>query len=72
VGIYSSYTWASIHGLTYTPTKTTSYKSSLVALKGAVGASLDLVDPLTSNRSHLRWQMDKVPCTGALQGSNLL
>jgi len=49
-----------------------SYVTSLVALKGAVEANLDLVDPLASDRSHLRWQRDKVPCTSALQGSNLL
>jgi len=30
------------------------------------------MDPLASSRSHLRWQRDKVPCTSALQGDNLL
>ena len=52
--------------------KTTRYKMSLVVLKGAIRASFDLVDPLASNRSQLRRQRYKVPCTGALQGSNLL
>jgi len=52
--------------------KTTSYKTSLVALKGAIKASLDFIDPLASNRSHLRRQRDKILCTSAFQGSNLL
>jgi hypothetical protein len=52
--------------------KTTGHKTSLVALNGTIRASLDLVDPLASNRSHLRRQRNKVPCTSALQSGNLL
>ncbi|RLN36400.1 hypothetical protein C2845_PM03G16960 [Panicum miliaceum] len=52
--------------------ETTHHKTSLVALKRAIRSSLNLIDPLASNRSGMRWQGDKIPNTGALQGSNLL
>jgi len=50
----------------------TRHKASLVALKRAIRSSLDLIDPLASNRSGVRRQGDKIPSNGALQGSNLL
>ena len=52
--------------------KATRHKASLVALKRAIRSSLDLIDPLASNRSGVRRQGDKIPSTGAIQGSNLL
>jgi len=52
--------------------KATRHKASLVALKRAIRSSLDLIDPLASNRSGVRRQGNKIPSTGALQGSNLL
>jgi len=35
--------------------KTTRHKTCLVALKRAIRSTLDHIDPLASNRSHLRW-----------------
>jgi hypothetical protein len=35
--------------------KATRHKTSLVALKRAIRSSLDLIDPLASDMSHLRW-----------------
>jgi hypothetical protein len=48
------------------------HKTSLVALKGAIRASLYLVHPLASDRSDMRWQRNKIPGASTLQGSNLL
>jgi hypothetical protein len=52
--------------------KTTRHKTILVALKRAIRSSLDLIDPLASNGSHVRRQGHKIPSTGALQSGNLL
>jgi hypothetical protein len=52
--------------------KATSHKASLVALKRAIGASFDLVYPLASDRSDMKWFRNKIPSASALKSSNLL
>jgi hypothetical protein len=52
--------------------ETSCHKTSLIALKRAIRASLDLVDPLACDGSDMRRQRNKVPSTGTLYGSNLL
>jgi len=52
--------------------KTTSYKTSFVALKCPIRTSLNLIDPLTRDRTNLRRKRNNLPRAGALKRSNLL
>jgi hypothetical protein len=52
--------------------KATSYKTSFVALKCPIRTSLNLIDPLTRDRTNLRRKRNNLPSTGALKRSNLL
>jgi hypothetical protein len=52
--------------------KTTSNKTSLIELKRTIRASLNLIDPLTSDRTNT-WRIGhKIPRTSLLNSSNLL
>ncbi|XP_051197203.1 uncharacterized protein [Lolium perenne] len=68
---------ACIQGLTtamnwgMTRVKAASDKSSLVALKRTIGASLDLVDPLAGDGTN-RGRSDNIPSASTLKSSNLL
>jgi hypothetical protein len=52
--------------------KTTSNKTSLIALKRTVGASLNLIDSLTSDRTNTWGTGHKIPRVSPLKSSNLL
>ena len=52
--------------------KATHHKTSLVSLMRAIRSSLDLIDSLASNMSHLRWQRNKIRSTDALQSGDIL
>ena len=52
--------------------KTTHYKMSFVALKRTISAGLNLVNPLTSDRTDMCGNRYKISCAGALKSSNLL
>jgi hypothetical protein len=52
--------------------KTTSNKTGLVTLERAIGASLDLIDPLACDRTSMRRERNKVPSARALESSDLL
>ena len=52
--------------------KTTSHKTSFVTLKRTIGASLNLVDPLTSDGTDSGRKRNKIPGTSAFKSSNLL
>ena len=52
--------------------KTTSHKMSFITLKGTIRASLNLIDPLTSDGTNMGWKRNQVPHAGALKGSNLV
>jgi hypothetical protein len=52
--------------------KTMSNETSLIALKRIIRASLNLIDPLTSDQMNT-WRMGhKIPCVSPLKSSNLL
>ena len=55
-----------------TPARNPCHKMILVALKRAIGASLDFVHSLAGDRSDIRRQRNKTPSASTLQGSNLL
>lgn len=52
--------------------KDTSHKTSFVVLKRTIGASLNLVEPLTSDRMNTWRKRNKILRVGALESSNLL
>jgi hypothetical protein len=52
--------------------KTTSNKTSLIALKRTIRASLNLIDPLTSDRTNTWGTGHKIPCASPLKNINLL
>jgi hypothetical protein len=52
--------------------KTTGNKTSLIALKRTVKASLNLIDPLTSDQTNMWGTGHKIPCASPLKSSNLL
>jgi hypothetical protein len=52
--------------------KTTSNKTSLIALKRNVRVSLNVIDPLTSDRTNTWGTGHKIPCASPLKSSNLL
>jgi hypothetical protein len=52
--------------------KTTSNKMSLIALKRTIRASLNLIDPLTSDRTNTWGTGHKIPCASPLKSSNLV
>jgi hypothetical protein len=52
--------------------KAASDKSSLVALKRTIGASLDLVDPLAGDGTNRGRRSDNIPSASTLKSSNLL
>jgi hypothetical protein len=51
--------------------KTTSNKMGLVMLERAIGASLDLIDPLACDRTSMRRERNKVLSVSALESSDL-
>nr|ABA98444.1 hypothetical protein LOC_Os12g28540 [Oryza sativa Japonica Group] len=51
--------------------KTTRYKMNFIAFKSSIRASLDLIDPFTSDRTNMRWQWYKIPSTSTLKCSKL-
>jgi hypothetical protein len=57
---------------TLLPLKTTSNKTSLIALKRTIRASLNLINPLTSDRMNTWGTGHKIPCVSPLKSSNLL
>ena len=52
--------------------KATGHKTSFVALKRTIGASLKLVDPLAGNGTDTGRKGNQIPCARALKGSKLL
>jgi hypothetical protein len=52
--------------------KTTSNKTGLIPLKRTIRASLNLIYPLTSDRTHTWGTGHKIPRASPLKGSNLL
>jgi hypothetical protein len=52
--------------------KTTSNKTSLIALKRTVRASLNLIDPLTSDQPNMWGTGQKIPRASPFKSSNLL
>jgi hypothetical protein len=52
--------------------KTTCNKTSLIALKGTIRAGLNLIDPLTTDRTNTWGTGHKISCVGPLKSSNLL
>src|SRR3954463_4000575 len=52
--------------------KTTSHKTRFIALKRSIRASLNLIDPLTRDRTNTRRRRNKIPGASALKRSNLL
>ena len=52
--------------------KTTGHKTSFVALKRTIGASLKLVDPLAGDGTDIGREGNEIPCARALKGSKLL
>jgi hypothetical protein len=52
--------------------KTTSNKTSLISLKRIIRASLNLIDPLTSDRTNMWGTRHKISCVSPLKSSNLL
>jgi hypothetical protein len=52
--------------------KTTSNEASLITLKRTIRASLNLIDPLTSDQTHTWETRHKIPRASPLKGSNLL
>jgi hypothetical protein len=52
--------------------KAASDKTSLVALKRTIGASLDLVDPLAGDGTNRGRRSDNIPSASTLKSSNLL
>jgi hypothetical protein len=52
--------------------KTTSNKTSLISLKRTIRASLNLIYPLTSDRTNTWGTRHKIPRVSPLKGSNLL
>jgi hypothetical protein len=52
--------------------KTTSNKTSLISLKRTIRASLNLIYPLTSDRTNTWGTRHKIPRASPLKGSNLL
>jgi hypothetical protein len=51
--------------------KTTSNKTSLIALKRTIKASLNLIDPLTSDQTNTWRTVHKIPRVNPLKSSNL-
>jgi hypothetical protein len=58
--------------MTVLPLKATGNKTSLIALKRTVRASLNLIDPLTSDRTNTWGTGHKIPRADPLKSSNLL
>jgi hypothetical protein len=52
--------------------KTMSNKMSLIVLKRTIRASLNLIDPLTSDQTNTWGTWHKIPCASLLKNSNLL
>jgi len=52
--------------------KTPRYKTSFVVLKRTIRTGLKLVNPLTSDRTDMCGNMNKIPCAWGLKSSNLL
>jgi hypothetical protein len=52
--------------------KITSNKMSLIALKRTIRASINLIDPLISDRMNTWGTWHKIPCASSLKSSNLL
>jgi hypothetical protein len=52
--------------------KATSHKTHFIALKRSIGASLNLVDPLTGDGTNTRRRRDNIPSASAPKRSNLL
>jgi hypothetical protein len=52
--------------------KTKGNKTSLIALKRTIGASLNLIDSLTSDRTNMWGAGHKIPHVSLLKSSNLL
>jgi hypothetical protein len=52
--------------------KTTSNETSLIVLKRTIRASLNLIDPLTSDQTNTWGTTHKIPRTSLLKSSNLL
>jgi hypothetical protein len=52
--------------------KTTSNEMSLIVFKRTIRASLNLIDPLTSDRTNMWGTRHKIPCVSPLKSSNLL
>jgi hypothetical protein len=52
--------------------KTTSNKTSLISLKRNIRASLNLIYPLTSDRTNTWGTGHKISCVSLLKGNNLL
>jgi hypothetical protein len=52
--------------------KTTSHKTSFVALKGTIRASLNLIDPLACDGTNTRREGNQIPRARTLKGSKLL
>jgi hypothetical protein len=57
---------------TLLPLKTTSNKTSLIVLKRTIRASLNLIDPLASDRTNTWETGHKISCASLLKSSNLL
>ena len=51
--------------------KTTGHKTSFVALKRTIGASLNLVDPLAGDGTNTGRKGNQIPCARALKSSKL-
>jgi hypothetical protein len=54
------------------PLKATGNQTSLIALKRTIRTSLNLIDPLTSDRMNTWGTGHKIPCVSLLKSSNLL
>jgi hypothetical protein len=52
--------------------KTTSNETSLIALKRIIRASLNLIYPLTGDRTDMWGTWYKIPCTSPFKNNNLL
>ena len=52
--------------------KATSHKTSFITLKRTIRASLNLIDPLTSDGANTGRKRNQIPRDGAFKGSNLL
>jgi hypothetical protein len=52
--------------------KAMSDQTSFVTLKGPIRASLNLINPLTSDRTNRGRKRNKIPNAGALKHNNLL